>query len=158
MCFLIRGGVALTAACLGAYIRSPAPLMALEFSQRQHYLPAPIGSAILIFSSVPLACQRHAISCVGYSRLSLPRRGQGHNRTWARVSLGGLTRGRRRDKEPKSVAPRSPARRITLGGAMREEGVGAGGAAFKGRHGIRYEQTHSDSWLEDVKQEVMVLV
>ena len=37
---------------------------------------------------------------------------------------------------------------------MREEGVGAGGAAFKGRHGIRYEQTHSDSWLEDTKQEV----
>lgn len=37
---------------------------------------------------------------------------------------------------------------------MREDGVGAGGAAFKGRHGIRYEQTLSDSWLEDVKQEV----
>lgn len=37
---------------------------------------------------------------------------------------------------------------------MREDGVGAGGAAFKGKHGIRYEQTHSDSWLEDVKQEV----
>ncbi|CAM9112939.1 unnamed protein product [Scytosiphon promiscuus] len=41
---------------------------------------------------------------------------------------------------------------MTLGGAMREEGVGVGGAAFKGRHGIRYEQTHSDSWLEDVNQ------
>eukprot|EP00752_Nemacystus_decipiens_P005914 g5345.t2 len=85
--------------------------------------------------------------------MSLPRKGQGHNRTWARVSLGGLTRGRRRDKEPKTLAPRSPARRMTLGGTMRDDGVGAGGAAFKGRHGIRYEQTHSDSWLEDVKQE-----
>ncbi|CAM9194225.1 unnamed protein product, partial [Hapterophycus canaliculatus] len=58
-------------------------------------------------------------------------------------------RGRRRDKEPKGLTPRSPTRRMTLGGAMREEGVGVGGAAFKGRHGIRYEQTHSDSWLED---------
>lgn len=92
--------------------------------------------------------------------MSLPRRGGlGHNRTWARISLGGFTRGRRRDKEPKTLAlPRSPARRITLGGTTREDGVGAGGAAYKGRHGIRYEQTHSDSWLEDVKQEVGWLV
>lgn len=39
---------------------------------------------------------------------------------------------------------------------MREEGVGVGGAAFKGRHGIRYEQTHSDTWLEDAGQRVGV--
>eukprot|EP00903_Cladosiphon_okamuranus_P011376 g10722.t1 len=97
---------------------------------------------------------RAASERVAGSRLSLSRRaGQGHNRTWARVSLGGFARGRRRDKEPKTLGPRSPTRRITLGGTMREEGVGAGGAAFKGRHGIRYEQTHSDSWLEGVKQE-----
>ncbi len=89
--------------------------------------------------------------------MSLPRRGAtGHSRSWGRVSLGGLTRGRRRDKEPKSLAARSPTRRMTLGGAMREDGVGAGGAAFKGKHGIRYEQTQSDSWLEDVKQEVCI--
>lgn len=37
---------------------------------------------------------------------------------------------------------------------MREDGVGTGGAACKGRHGIRYERTHSDTWLEDIKTEV----
>lgn len=36
---------------------------------------------------------------------------------------------------------------------MREEGVGAGGAAYHGRHGIRYEHSHSDTWLEELKQE-----
>lgn len=42
---------------------------------------------------------------------------------------------------------------MSLGGAIREEGVGAGGAAFHGRHGIRYQHAHSDSWVEELKQE-----
>lgn len=37
---------------------------------------------------------------------------------------------------------------------MREDGVSAGGAVRKGRHGIRYERTHSDTWLEDIQTEV----
>lgn len=37
---------------------------------------------------------------------------------------------------------------------MREDGMSAGGAVRKGRHGIRYERTHSDTWLEDIKTEV----
>ncbi|CAM9304611.1 unnamed protein product, partial [Ectocarpus fasciculatus] len=85
------------------------------------------------------------------ARVSLTRRGgPGHNRNWARMSLGGLARGRRRDKEPKGLTPRSPTRRMTLGGAMREQGVGAGGHAYKGRHGIRYEQPHPDVWMEEL--------
>ena len=48
---------------------------------------------------------------------------------------------------------RSPSRRITLGGALREEGVGAGGAAFHGQHGIRYQQTLSENSLDKLTQE-----
>ena len=88
------------------------------------------------------------------SLLSLSRRhGGGHHRTWARVSLSGLTRRRRGDKEPKGLTVRSPSRRITLGGALREEGVGAGGAAFHGQHGIRYQQTLSENSLDMLNQE-----
>ncbi|CAM9220722.1 unnamed protein product [Ectocarpus sp. 4 AP-2014] len=88
------------------------------------------------------------------ARLSVTRRGgPGHNRNWARMSLGGLARGRRRDKEPKGLTPRSPTRRMTLGGATREQGVGAGGHAYKGRHGIRYEQPHPDAWMEELGED-----
>lgn len=96
----------------------------------------------------------------GSARLSWSRRpGPGHSRTWARISLGGLNPGRRRDKEPQAAVQgsRSPKRRTTLGGVVREEagsgGVGGGGGHL-GRHGIRYSQTqHSDIWVEDLKQE-----
>lgn len=37
---------------------------------------------------------------------------------------------------------------------MREQGVGAGGHAYKGRHGIRYEQPHPDAWMEEVTMEL----
>lgn len=84
----------------------------------------------------------------GSGRLSWSKRPSQQTRSWARVSLGGFAPGRRRDKEPKGLAPRSPSRRTTLGGALREDGVGAGGAAYHGRHGIRYQKPQLDTQLD----------
>lgn len=37
---------------------------------------------------------------------------------------------------------------------MREDGIGTGGSTRKGRHGIRYERTRSETCLEDIDTEV----